>query len=50
MFGKIKHVLWLTKITLSRNRQDNIKSCFDVQVNFSYPQNVFEFDYLIEKF
>ena len=50
MFGKVKEVHWLTKIALSKNREENIRSCFDVQVNFSYPQNIFEFDYLIENF
>ena len=50
MFGKVKEVNWLTKITISKNREENIRSCFDVQVNFSYPQNIFEFDYLIENF
>ena len=45
LFGKIKDVTWLTKITLSKNREENIRSYFDVHVNFTYPQNVF--DYLI---
>ena len=50
LFGNIKDVTWLTKITFSKNREENIRSCFDVQVNFAYPQNISEFDYLIENF
>ena len=49
-FGKIKDVTWLTKIILSKNREKNIRSCFEVQVNISCPQKVSEFDYLIENF
>ena len=30
-----------------KKREDNIRSCFDVKVNFTYPQNLSEFDYLI---
>ena len=47
-FGQIKNVTWLTKIILSKKRADNIRSCFDAKVDFTYPQNISEFDYLIE--
>ena len=50
LFGKIKDVTWLTRITLSKNEEENIRSCFDIQVYFTYPQSVYEFDYLIENF
>ena len=50
MFGKIKDVTWLNKLTLSNDREENIKSCIGVQVNFCSPQNISEFDYLVENF
>ena len=50
MFGKIKDVTWLIKITFSKNREENIRTCFDVQVHFCYPQNISEFDYIVENF
>ena len=50
MFGKIKDVTWLNKLTLSNDKEENIKSCIDVQVNFCSPQNISEFDYLVENF
>ena len=50
LFGQIKDVTWLTKIIISKKREDNIRSCFDVKVIFTYPQNISEFDYLIENF
>ena len=39
-----------SKIYLSKNRDENIKTCFDVQVKFFYPQNVSELDNSIENF
>ena len=33
-----------------KRREDNIRSSFDIQVNFVYTQNISEFDYLIENF
>ena len=48
LFDNIKDVIWLTKIVLSKQKEGNIKSTFDVSVNFCYPQNVSEFDDLIE--
>ena len=50
LFGKIKDVSWLTKIVLSRERQQSIRSCFDVPVEFFYPENVAEFNVIIEDF
>lgn len=35
---------------VKQHEEEKIGSCFDVHVNFSYPQNVSEFDYLIENF
>ena len=50
LFRTIKDVSWLTKIVLSREREQNIRSCFDVPVEFFYPQNVSEFNVIIENF
>ena len=50
MFGKIKELTWLIKTTLSKNKEENIRTCFDFQVIFCYPQNISEFDYLVENF
>ena len=50
MFGKIKDVSWLTKIVLSRERKQNIRSCFDAPAEFFYPQDVSEFNDILEKF
>ena len=50
LFGKIKDVSWLTKIVLLREREQNIRSCFDVPVELFYLQNVSEFDVITENF
>ena len=43
LFGKMKDITWLTKITLSKKREENIRSCFDTAVNFTYLQNISKF-------
>ena len=51
MFGEIKEVTWLSKISLSREREKNIRSCFiDEQIDFKYPNAVEDFDDLLEFF
>ena len=40
MFGNIKEVFWLSKISLSKGRENNVSDCFDVEVNFKYPKNL----------
>ena len=51
LFGDIKEVLWISKIELSNDREENIRDCFSDQiVNFEYPANVEEFDDLLEKY
>ena len=43
MFGKLKSVDWISKITLSKNREEQISSCFEeTKVNFSYPSEMSE--------
>ena len=48
MFGKIKEVIWVSKIPISKDREKNIRECFLVEeMDFKYPNNIDEFDYLI---
>ena len=48
-FGDIKEVFWISKIVLSKEREDNIRDCFRAQdVHFDYPNNVEGFKYLVE--
>ena len=42
MFRKMKEILWLSKATLSQDREQNISSCFDLKANFKYPQTLDE--------
>ena len=49
LFGDIKEVFWISKLELSNNRENNIRDCFENQdVQFNYPNNVEDFDYLLE--
>ena len=50
MFGKLKDIFWLSKIMLSQDRQQNISSCFDLKVNFKYPQTLDEFNVEVDFF
>ena len=50
MFGRIKEACWLSKTSLSRDREEKISGCFDVQVDFKYPKNLEEFDTLLDFF
>ena len=47
----MKDVIWLSKIPLSTEREDNIRSCFiDEQIDFKYPNSIEEFEELLEIF
>ena len=51
MFGEIKELTWLSKIPLSRERENNIRSCLiDEQIDFKYPNNIEDFQELLEFF
>ena len=50
LLGQIKDVSWATKIVLLKEREQNIRSCFDVPVKKFYPQNISKFDVIIENF
>ena len=38
MFGKMKEMYWLPIISLSKDRENNISDCFDVEIDFKYPK------------
>ena len=44
MFDSINDVYWLSKISLSRDIEENIGDCFDLHVDFKYPKNFEELD------
>ena len=49
MFGDINEVHWVSKIELSRNREENIRDYFVHQiVNSYYPNKVEDFNDLLE--
>ena len=49
LFGDIKEVYWICKIELFKDREENIRDCFVGQtVNFHYPNNVEEFNDILE--
>ena len=51
LFGDMKEVYWISKIELFKGREDNIRDCFTDQiVKFDYPNNVEEFDDLLETY
>ena len=52
MFGRdIETIFWVSKIRLSKEREDNIRESFvDQTVQFIYPNNIDEFNYLIDFF
>ena len=51
MFGDVKEVYWISKIELSKDREENIRDCFVKQnVKFDYPNNVEELDDLLEMY
>ena len=51
MFGDVKTVYWISKISLSQEREEKIKKCLgDEEVNFHYPENLDDFNYLVEAF
>ena len=45
MFGNIEEVIWVSKISLSVERENNIRDCFiEQKVDFNYPNNKDDFD------
>ena len=51
MFSELKSVNWTSKINLSKGREEQISSCFQyTKVNCNYPNDLNEFDAIIENF
>ena len=50
MFGSMKEVYWLSKISLAKDIQENIHDCFDIEVGFKYPKHLEEYDNLLDFF
>ena len=52
LFGaEIKHVFWVSKIVLSLEREEIIRESFvDQELQFCYPQDIEDLNYLIENF
>ena len=49
LFGDTKTVYWISKITLSPEREEKVKECFEnKEINFHYPENLNNFNSLIE--
>ena len=46
----MKEMYWLPIISLSKDRENNISDCFDVEVHFKYPKNLEELDNLLDFF
>ena len=50
LFGNTTTVYWNSKISLSEEREEKKESFKDQEVNFHYPENLDDFNYLIEAF
>ena len=51
IFGEIKTVDWVSKIKLSKGREDDLRRTFSyASVEFHYPEDLGEFDTLLETF
>ena len=49
--SQIKHVFWISKIVLPPEREEIITESFvDQEVDFSYPCDIEDFNYLIQNF
>ena len=51
LFGDISTVFWISKVSLSEEREEKIRESFENQeVFFNYPENLDDFNYLLECF
>ena len=50
LFGEIKEIFWISKISLSSERKDNIKACFKEHVELKYPNNIEDFNIFLDFF
>ena len=44
LFGKLNKIFWISKITLSSEREKNILPCFQQHVDFKYLQKIDKFN------
>ena len=51
IFEEVKEVTWLSKIPLSKEREDNIRGCFiNEKIDFKYRNNIEDFEEQLEFF
>ena len=50
VFGDIKVIYWLSKISLPQEKEHNIGKCFNKHVNFKYPRNLEQFNVCLDFF
>ena len=51
MFGENKEAIWVSKILLSKDRENDIRKCFiDEKMDFKYFNNIDKFDDLLDYF
>ena len=50
LFGEIKEIFWISKISLSSERKDNIQACFKEHVELKYPNNIEDFNIYLDFF
>ena len=49
-FGELKSVEWHSYLKIDKVREAQIESCIKCPIDFHYPKNLAEFDYLTEEF
>ena len=49
-FGELKRVEWLSYLKIDKVREAQIESYIKCPIDFHYPKNLAEFDYLTEEF
>ena len=51
MFSELKNLFWLSKVELSKDREQNISTCFyRVPLTFLYPQTLNDFNMHLDFF
>ena len=50
MFGKLYQAEWISQISLTKNGEAEIQSCFDYSLEFHYLKNINKFDSPLKEF
>ena len=50
LFDELKEIFWISKISLSLEREENIKGCLKKTVNFTYPHSLENFNMELDFF